>query len=305
MKGAPNMKTLHRACIGALSLLLLAPSVVRAEPVETREYSRRGELSPGTSAPSQARMLAVIENGSPEKLKATLEYAERVVCEKCVPLLESKLLESPSPRIREMSAWWLRRQPFAAPALVTRLRKQVSEEEDPRRRARAAEALGEFMDHHAVPELTEAALGDREVEVRVAAVHALARLNSEVGLATLSDTLNDKDPAVKLATLSELTTHGGFRDFGSLIALLGDKDADVRARAARLCGEYRIPESEASLMAMLVGDEAQKARKAAAWALGRVGGSEGQVALTDAAETETERGVLDAIRVAQRMPGRF
>lgn len=273
--------------------------------VETREYSRRGELSPGTEAPTRAQLLAVIANGSPEKLKATLEYGERVYCAECVPLLEKKMLESASPRVRELSAWWLRRQPFAAPALVIGLRKQVLADADPKRRARIAEALGEFMDPHAVPELSDAALHDKDVQVRVAAVRALARLNSEVGFATLSDTLTDAAPEVKLATLAQLTAFGGFRDYGVLIGLLGDRNADVRTRAARLCGEYRVRDAEAALVAMLAGDEAEKARKAAAWALGRVGGEDGHSALTEAAESESSQGVLDAIRIARRMPVRF
>ncbi len=290
----------------ALAASLCATSQVAAQDaVETREYSRRGELSPGTQAPTRAQLLAAIEHGSPEKLKSTLEYAERVYCEECVPLLEKKLLDSPNARVRELSAWWLRRQPFAAPVLLKGLRKVVREDADATRRARAAEALGEFMDPHAVPDLSDAALSDKDVKVRVAAVRALGRLNSEVGFATLTDTLADKSAEVKLATLQQLTSFGGFRDYSVLIGLLGDASADVRTSAARLCGEYRVRDAEAPLIAMLSGDDSEKARKAAAWALGRVGGEEGHVALSDASDSETSQGVLDAIRIARRMPVRF
>ncbi len=114
-----------------------------------REYSRRGEISPGTSAPTLAQM-ATPSRRSPESFKATPRIWRAPV--PGVPLLEKKLLESGTPRVREMSAWWLRRQPFAAPAMVVRLRKLVRTDADPVRRARAAEALGEFMDPHAVAE---------------------------------------------------------------------------------------------------------------------------------------------------------
>lgn len=287
--------------------LALSGSVdARAQSVvETREYSRRGELSPGTSAPTLAQMVTAIESGSPEKLKATLEYGERVLCQECVPLLEKNLLESGTPRVREMSAWWLRRQPFAAPALVVRLRKLVRTDADPVRRARAAEALGEFMDPHAVAELSDAAMADGDPKVRVAAVHALARMNSAVGFAVLTDTLSDADTSVKLATLDELVNIGAFRDYGALIALLGDTSADVRTRAARLCGEYRVLDAQSTLIAMLEGDAAPQARKAAAWALGRVGAADGQTALVNALGAEQDQGVLDAIRIAQRMPLRL
>ncbi len=297
--------SLSLAIVG-LALSQGAPAEAQAQPiVETREYSRRGEISPGTAAPTVAQMVAVIQGGSAEKLKATLEYGERVYCAECVPLLERNLLESGKPRVREMSAWWLRRQPFAAPALVVRLRKLVRADADPVRRARAAEALGEFMDPHAVAELSDAALMDVDVQVRVSAVRALARLNSDLGFAVLTDTLSDPDTAVKLATLDQLVNIGSFRDHGALIALLGDTSPEVRTRAARLSGEYRVVEAVSTLIAMLQGDVSAQARKAAAWALGRVGAAEGQAALAGAAGVEQDPGVLDAIRIAQRMPLRL
>ncbi len=301
------MNTLQVSLSIAVVGLALSGSVdVQAQAVvETREYSRRGELSPGTSAPTLAQMVTAIQSGSPEKLKATLEYGERVLCQECVPLLEKNLLESGKPRVREMSAWWLRRQPSAAPAMVVRLRKLVRTDADPVRRARAAEALGEFMDAHAVAELPDAALMDGDATVRVAAVHALARMNSDVGFAVLTDTLSDADTSVKIATLDELVNIGAFRDHGALITLLGDTSAEVRTRAARLCGEYRVLEAQSTLIAMLEGDAAPQARKAAAWALGRVGAADGQSALASASGVEQDQGVLDAIRIAQRMPLRL
>jgi HEAT repeat protein len=295
------MKKLHISLLLTIGSLAFAGQAY-AQTTETPGYSRLGELSPGTAAPTLAQMESVIRNGSPEKLKATLEYGERVLCQACVPLLEQKLLESGVPRVREMSAWWLRRQPFAAPAVVSRLRKLVRTDADPQRRARAAEALGEFMDPHAVAELSDTAVSDADAKVRVAAVHAIARLNSDAGFAILTDTLSDADASVKLATLEELVNIGAFRDHGTLLVLLGDTNADVRTRAARLVGEYRVREAETVLIAMLQADDAVSARKAAAWALGRVGGAEGQGALNEALASESEQGVIDAIRIAQRMP---
>jgi HEAT repeat protein len=52
---------------------------------------------------------------------------------------------------------------------------------------------------------------------------------------------------------------------------------------------------------MLLGDSAGSARKAAAWALGRIGGSEGVSALVEAKEHETDPRVRDAIDIAMRM----
>lgn len=292
----------QRAFILSLAFGSFVAAQASAQDIpQTREYSRTGEISPGTQAPSLSAMLEAIEHGSPEKMRATLEYGERVVCERCVPLLQAKLLGSDSPRVREMAAWWLRRQPFAAPHMLAALRKVLSDDDSETRRARAAEALGEFMDPHALSALSDAALEDDSANVRAAAVRGLARLNSDAAGAVIPDTLKDADESVRLAALSVLLTVGGFRDYAALLPLLGDTSASVRTRAAKLCGEYRVADAEAPLSAMLLGDDAASARKAAAWALGRIGGAEGTSALVDAKEREQDPGVIDAIDVALRM----
>jgi HEAT repeat protein len=287
--------------LGLAFVTCAAAPVLGQEVPETREYSRKGEISPGTEAPSLAAMVEAIQHGSPERLKATLEYGERVLCEQCVPLLEGKLLKSDSPRVREMAAWWLRRQPFAAPHLLTRLRMLVRTDQSPERRARAAEALGEFMDWHALGELSEAALEDTSPDVRAAAVRGLARLNSDGAGAVLPDALKDSDASVRRTTLGVLLKVGSFRDYSALLPLLGDKDAGVRTRAATLLGEYRVADAGVPLAAMLLGDGSAAARQAAAWALGRIGGAEGRTALLDAKAEEQDRRVLDAIDIASRM----
>ena len=288
--------------IWMLAGVLMVPALAHAEGPVTREYSRKGEVSPDTQAPTQEAMMNAIERGSPSALRATLEYGERVLCETCVPLLSKKLLESDDAGVREMSAWWLRRQPFAAPLVIARLRESVKKDADPTRRARAAEALGEFMDAGSLPPLADAALEDKDASVRAAGVSGLARLNSSGAAAVLTDVLADKSPVVRLAALDVLIKVGGFRDYDALIPLLGDENADVRMRAARLCGEHRVSAAEQTLIAVLRGDESVAARKAAAWALGRIGGANGSEALIAAKKTEKNEQVLDAIDIASRMP---
>lgn len=286
----------------ASSSLLPARGSAQAVP-ETREYSRNGELSPGSQAPSPDAMLAAINNGSAVSLRATLEYGERVQCQQCVPLLEKKLLASGDARVREMSAWWLRRQPFAGPAVLKTLKQVATTDASPERRARAAEALGEFMDPHALGALTTAAK-DADVTVRVSAVRALARLNNEGSAPVLRGALADPAVEVRSAALDVLMLVAGMRDFSALLPLLADADASVRAHAARLCGELRIASAETTLSAVLAGDPAPSARKAAAWALGRIGGATGRAALAQRKASETDPLVLSAIAVAERMSPR-
>ena len=297
------MKTLHCICIG---VALVSATLVEAQatPPETREYSRRGELSPGAEAPTPAAMVAAIQQGAPEKLKATLEYGERVMCGQCVPLLETNLLASGDARVRELSAWWLRRQPFAAPALLKKLRAVLREDADPVRRARAAEALGEFMDPHALPELTSAVQSDADPAVKGKAVRALARLNDQRGAAVIAGALADASPEVRAAALDVLIIVSAYRDYAAMLPLLGDQDPRLRAHAARLCGEFRVVGAEATLSALLAGDPSPHVRKAAAWALGKIGGALGRTALLEQKGRERDPLVLSAIAVAERMPSR-
>jgi HEAT repeat protein len=285
-----------------LVAVLIVPALAHAEGPVTREYSRQGELSVGAKAPTQDAMVNAIERGSPSAFRATLEYGERVLCEACVPLLSKKLLDSDNAGVREMSAWWLRRQPFAAPLVIARLRDTVKKDASAVRRARAAEALGEMMDADSLPQLSDAALEDKDASVRAAAARGLARLNSSGAAAVLTDVLADPSVEVRRAALEVLIKVGGFRDYDALIPLLGDADGDVRMRAARLCGEHRVSGAENTLIVMLRGDESAAARKAAAWALGRIAGTKGRQALIAANKTEKNQQVLDAIEIAGRMP---
>ncbi|MET0339594.1 MAG: HEAT repeat domain-containing protein [Polyangiales bacterium] len=283
----------------------MSAPAAHAQPVpETREYSRKGELSPGTEAPTAAAMLQAIEGGSPERLKTTLEYGERVHCPACVPLLERRMLESAAPRVRELSAWWLRRQPFAAPGVLARLRARLPVEGDAARRARIVEALGELMDPAAFALLAARAREDGDAGVRAATVRALARLNDPRAGAEISHALSDPSPEVKRSALDAVLGVSGFRDLAPLVVLLGDADARLRAQAATLCGEYRVTAAEAPLAAMLRGDQAASARKAAAWALGRIGTATARAVLDERTPLETDALVKSALAVAQRMPAR-
>jgi len=297
------MKLSHNSLLIAsiASASLLCSSLVSAQAApETREYSRKGEISPGTQAPSIAGMVATIERGSPVALKAALEYGERVVCNACVPLLEAKLLSSNNASVREMSAWWLRHQPFAGPAILTNLKRVATTDPSVERRARAAEALGEFMDPFGLPALTQAAK-DVDPTVRAAAVRALGRLNNEGAGPVITASLSDPVVLVRAAALDVLLLVASLRDFSALLPVLADADPSLRAHAARLCGELRLATAETTLSALLAGDSAAPVRKAAAWALGRIGGATGRSALVTQKARETDPFVQSAIEIAERM----
>ena len=122
---------------------------------------------------------------------ATPEDAE----DACQRGLEILLTKAPSTSEEELIPWLktvvkheafaLRRQPFAAPLVLAKLRVTVKEDTKPERRARAAEALGEMVDPGSLPVLSDAALEDKDASVRAAGARALARLNTPGAAAVL------------------------------------------------------------------------------------------------------------------------
>ena len=263
----------------------------------------RGELSPHTQAPTAESLEQMLRTRTaPSTLASMLEYGERVECMACVPLLERRLIDDNDPTIRELSAWWLRRRPFGFEAIMHDMRGILATDTDPVHRARAAEAIGEFMDPHGVAHLGTAIMTDGEATVRAAAVRGIARINSPAGLTFLSAALGDRDLTVQAAALSVILRVNFFTDSSALMPLLASSDGHLRRRAANVVGALRISDAVPVLAAMLRGDVDTSARQAAAWALGRMGTTESRGALVEVRATEHDSLVLDAISSALARP---
>jgi hypothetical protein len=286
-----------------LCLSCLLPAVAAAgDPKQVVVYDKqRGELSPGTQAPTREVMVNAIKSAPSTTLYAMLEYGERVECFECIPLLADKLLSSGDAQVREISAWWLRQRTFGFGAVIVRMQDVIGSDQDPVRRERAAQALGEFLDPHGLPALAKAATGDTEVSVRSAAVRALGRLNAVSGNDVLSQALSDKDASVRRAALEQVLKVNFFSDSAALLGRLADSDASVRRAAAQIVGELKVTDARDPLMGLLMTDDDARVRQAAAIALGRIGGSDAGAALLDASKFEKDDGVLDAIEIARHM----
>jgi len=295
------MKSVSIMCVLAVCFSAgsaLAQDGLKPVVVYDRE---RGELSPGTGAPKREAMVNAIKSASATRLYATLEYGERVECFECIPLLSEKLLKSDDAQVREISAWWLRRRSFGFGPIMVKMQKVAVEDGDPERRARAAAALGEFLDPHAAPTLSGVAKDDADAKVRVAAVRALGRLNVLTGRAALSGALRDADASVRKAALEQVLKVNFFSDEAALLETLADDDAAVRRTAAQLVGELRLASAVEPLLGVLMTDDSTQVRQAAAIALGRIGGAEAGTALADAKTMEHDDAVLQAIQIATRM----
>lgn len=265
-------------------------------------YDReRGELSPGTDAPKRDNMVNAIKSASPTRLYATLEYGERVECFECIPLLADKLLQSSNSQTREIAAWWLRRRSFGFGAVMVKMQNVATSDSDPEQRARAAQALGEFLDPHGEPTLSQVATQDSDASVRAAALRALGRLNVITGQAAISRGFSDSDASVRQAALDQVLKVNFFHDTDALLGTLSDSDAGVRRTAAQLAGERRITGAVEPLLGLVMTDADAQVRQAAVIALGHIGGADASAALADAKSVEKNADVLVAIDIASKM----
>jgi HEAT repeat protein len=114
----------------------------------------------------------------------------------------------------------------------------------------------------------------------------------------LAQAFDDEDASVRRAALDQVLKLNFWRDAGAVIVRLDDEDAKVRQRAAQLAGELHAEGAVDRLGELLRDDTSAPVRQAAAWALGRIGGSAAQAALRQASEAENEPAVEDALAVA-------
>jgi hypothetical protein len=308
------MKT--NSIIGILALLLGTAATATAQD-NCHEFDRaRGECSVGTEAPSTAALVNAIRTAPAQRLMGTLEYGERVECYDCVPELFHRIMTDGDAQVREFGAWWLRRRHLSVNHLFIELKAILAgtpsawagPEDDggrgytePVHRARAAEALGEFLDPNALAPLTTAAMNDTEPVVRAAAVSALGRLNHPQGNTVLAAALSDGSADVRRAAVMAIPRVNFFREHVALIGTLADDDAQVRRQGALLLGQFRVADAVDALAGALRSDEDASVRRSAAWALGRIGTTAARDALNEAMGSERVSMVLDAVEVALRM----
>ncbi len=245
------------------------------------------------------RIKSVAASGSMMNIWETLEHGERVECLDCIPSVEPLLYDT-NPRTREIAAWWLRRRMFGVfgPGEVyEKTLNTLSNDADPRRRASAASALGEFLAAPGVEACATAITRDGDPTVRAAAASALGRLNDD-GRGALTKALGDADARVKLAAIGSAGRVNTFTDIAAVARLTGDGDVQVRRRAADLLGSMRAKDAVDGLIA-LTKDADAGVRSSAAHALGQVRDARGRTAL-EALASDPDGLVRDQAAIALR-----
>ncbi|MEI6223887.1 MAG: HEAT repeat domain-containing protein, partial [Deltaproteobacteria bacterium] len=136
-------------------------------------------------------------------------------------------------------------------------------------RRRAADALRAMGSRAAAP-LVAAAVGrERDEEVKVALLSALAALGEAATTDVAARELSDPRPAVRAAALDAVAALGGEASEPRLLAALADGSPIVRRRAVLLLGFARGPQVEEALRATLADRDPGVGRAAALALSGR------------------------------------
>jgi len=248
-------------------------------------------------------------SAAPTAIWTMLEHGERVECLECIPYV-SRMLYDSNPKTREISAWWLRRRIFGVfgPGQVYQqaLNAVVDQKQSESNRAYAAEALGEFLEGAGIAQVAQALVTDSSVMVRLSAVKALVRLNSEGPNAqgrnsALGVALNDADENVRLAALQGVTHINVFSATDQIAGLLSDPSAAVRRSAAQALGTMKLADAVVGLIAITspASESDAGVRAAAVWALGQIADAQAREAVL-AAKNDSDPSVVDAANFASR-----
>jgi HEAT repeat protein len=240
---------------------------------------------------------------SPSAIWQALEHGEKVECLDCIPAVE-KLLYDGNAKNREISAWWLRRRIFGVfgqGEVYSRTVQTLQAHPDATTRARAAEALGEFLDGAGVAHVAKSLVTDSEPVVRAAAARALHRLNNPGPSGELAKALADSDENVRLSALSSAMRVHAFNDVAAVARLAFDASPAIRRHAAGALGKMRARDSVTALIGLTspAQESDARARASAAHALGLIGDPSARDALM-AAMSDPDSFVRDAARIALR-----
>jgi HEAT repeat protein len=275
-------KLLSLLCTAALTAALAAPSIAQA----------------GKGA-SYLSIKSAIGSGSVDAMIGEIERAEKLPCSSCIDLVQP-LIDHDSARVRDVAAWWLAKR-----AVRSRVRDEMFTRltaGDTTSARNAAEVLGRFMHPDALLPL-EAAIHDGSLgpDARVAAATAIGTIGAPDGKAILEGALTSEAAPVRAAAAAALRHIRGNVDAVALVPLLSDGDDAVVQQSALTSGAMREPAAVGAL-ADVVSDVSHDVgtRKAAAWALGKIGDRSARDVLEAVADGDPDMLVRGAARVALR-----
>ena len=229
---------------------------------------------------SADKIRAAVASGSVDAIIAEVERAEALACEECIQLV-TNLTEDGRYPVREVAAWWFAKRPAMKDMLVEQFGRELVTGGTIKVR-NAADFLGATMTYTALPNLVTAVRRDVGPEAKLAIVRAVGVLGSAKGNDALTAAMADRDAGVRAAAARAWREIYDQADAAPVVGLLSDADATVRAEAATVVGALKAPAGRARLEALVVSDASPTVRRNAAWALGKIGQSASRDALVKA-----------------------
>ena len=157
-------------------------------------------------------------------------------------------------------------------------------------RMNAVNALGRAKDKDGVPHLIEA-LEDPNPYVRGGAAEALGKMNDARAFAPLREAVQSEDNHLRWGAVDGLRRLGDKRAEKILVQLLGHEDHVTRWKAAFALGVMRAGQATSALFGLYERDDNAMVRRAAAEALGKIGGSGTAARLRSGLAKEKNRAV--------------
>jgi len=235
---------------------------------------------------SNAKIVAAVNSGSVDAIRAELERAEGLMCPECVGTV-TNLLEDNRFEVREVAAWWFARRPGAKEQLAKTFKAELTTAGSVDVR-NAADFLGRVRQFDALPQFRIAiARTDISADAKLAIVRAVGFMAHIDGNSVLLTALNDSDASVRAAAVSAWRELLGQVDVKPLVSKLGDSDAKVRAAAATVIGVYGEPSARTMLEQLVTTDADPFVRRNSAWALGRIGSADSAAALRTASNDKS------------------
>ncbi len=229
---------------------------------------------------SAAKIENAIRSGSVDAIVAEVERAESLACGDCVQLV-TNLTEDSRYAVREVAAWWFAKRPAMKNMLAEQFDRELLTGGTIKVR-NAADFLGATMTYTSLPNLNAAIRRDVGAEAKLAIVRAVETLHSNKGNPALSFAMADRDAGVRAAAARAWREIIDQTDASPVVGLLADADATVRAEAATVVGAMRAAAGRAGLEALVVSDGSPIVRRNAAWALGKIGHAASRDALVKA-----------------------
>lgn len=246
---------------------------------------------------STGKIQNAINSGSPEAIVGAVERAEKLACLSCVaPIL--KLVDHESAKVRDVAGWWLGKRGVRG-EVITSMTARFSGQ-DPVAARNAADVLAAMRDYTTLPQLTAYLSHPLDEASGVSTAKAIAAIGHPSSAPALQAAFQSALPQVRAAAVQamrDLRAPQGQRaavSAAQVVPMFADADASVRRQAAMTAGYIQDAASVSELTRLVTSDASAQVRKAAAWALGQIGGISGAPgsgaadALAQAASSDTD-----------------